>query len=76
MGHQRPHFRPCHLGHLVRSWEGWGGIGAQFYLWWWSLRLLSVKVGSLSPAGFLMPFPTSVALEWSFLCQFGQWQDG
>ena len=40
-----------------------GGMGAQFYLWWWSLRLLGVKVGSLSSAGFLMPFPASVALE-------------
>ena len=24
LGHQCPHSRPCHLGHLVRNWEGWG----------------------------------------------------
>ena len=40
LGHQCPYFRPRHLGHLVRSWEGFGGDGAQVYLWWWSLRLL------------------------------------
>ena len=65
LGHQSPHFRPRHLGHLVWSWGGCGGDGSVVL----SLAVVSqvigrgVEVGSLPPAGFLMLFPASVALE-------------
>ena len=63
LGHQCPHSRPCHLGHLVRNWEVGGGGSAVL-----SSVVVFQVIGcegevSSSLAEFLMQFPASVALE-------------
>ena len=65
LGGQCPHFCPRCLGHLVWNWGGCGGGGSVvlFLVVFSQVIGWGVEVGSLPPAGFLMLFLASVALE-------------